>query len=161
MSTDKTLAMKFLEGKKVAYTAHAYSPTIRDAQEVATAVGFDPSIVYKTLVVPHPTAKPLLVMIPANTQLDLKRLAKQVGAKKLKMATQREAESLTGLQVGGISAVALVNKGFAVYIDDAARQLDQIVISAGQRGLQIRLAVDDLVRVTRARFVATAVVNPT
>lgn len=155
-NTQKTLAMKLLDGKKIAYVVHAYSSDIRDAEQVATAVGFDASAVYKTLVVANPEGKPLLVMLPADKHLDLKKFAKQLNAKKLKMATQREAESQTGLQVGGISALALTNKGFAVYLDSAARDLQQIVISAGQRGLQIQLAVKDLVAVTGARFVDAA-----
>lgn len=155
-TTQKTLAMKLLDGKKIVYAVHEYPSDIRDAVQVATAVGFDPSAVYKTLVVANPEGKPLLVMIAADKQLDLKKLAKQLNAKKLKMASQREAEALTGLQVGGISALALVNKGFVVYLDSAARGLQQIVVSAGQRGLQIQLAVKDLMTVSGARFVDAA-----
>lgn len=153
---DKTLAMKLLEGKKVAYEALAYDVDTRDAEDVAAALGLPAGQVFKTLVVNPPEgvrrAKPMLVMVPADQQLDLKKLAKVVGAKKLKMASQREAESLTGLQVGGISALALLHKGFAVYLDEAARAWEQIVISAGQRGAQVRLAVKDLVKVTGARL---------
>jgi Cys-tRNA(Pro)/Cys-tRNA(Cys) deacylase len=73
--------------------------------------------------------------------------------RKLRMATQREAESLTGLQVGGISALALLNRGFEVCIDEPALALDQIHISAGQRGIDLQLAVKDLVALTRAKTV--------
>jgi Cys-tRNA(Pro)/Cys-tRNA(Cys) deacylase len=153
MSTKKTLAMKYLDGQKVAYEPLVYPDSLRDAQEVAKALGLPEEQVYKTLVVPRPESKkPLLVMVPSNRQLDLKKLAAAVGEKKLKMATQRDAEALTGLQVGGISALALVNRGFAVYLDVSARELSQIVVSAGERGQQIRLAVPDLVKVTRARY---------
>ena len=120
-------------------------------------MGHAPEIVFKTLVVNPPEgdvrAKPMLVLVPSNRQLDLKKLAKAVKAKKLKMATQNEAEKMTGLQVGGISPLALLNKGFAIYVDVSAQGIDKIVISAGQRGMQIILGVDDLVKVTRARFV--------
>ena len=157
MAQKKTNAMKLLEGKKVPYESYSYPANLRDAQEVAAAVGWPAGQVFKTLVVPRPKpSKPLLVMIPADRQLDLKKLAKAVREKKLKMATQREAELLTGLQVGGISALALLNKGFAIYLDQTAHAFDQIVISAGQRGLQIKLAVPDLVKVTRARMVDAA-----
>lgn len=60
------------------------------------------------------------------------------------MATQREAESLTGLQVGGISALALLHRGFEICLDAPARALDQIHVSAGQRGVDLQLAVRDL-----------------
>ena len=146
--------MKLLEGKKVLYESYTYPSNLRDAQEVAAALDMPAGQVFKTLVVPRPKlGKPMLVMIPADRQLDLKKLAKAVGEKKLKMATQREAERLTGLQVGGISALALLNRGFASYLDESALVYDEIVISAGQRGLQIKLAVPDLVKMSRARMV--------
>ena len=84
--------------------------------------------------------------------MDLKKLAQATGEKKLRMATQREAESLTGLQVGGISALALLNKGFKVYLDATAEAFDTILVSAGQRGINLQLAVADLVKVVNARL---------
>jgi Cys-tRNA(Pro)/Cys-tRNA(Cys) deacylase len=92
-------------------------------------------------------------MVPADQELDLKRLARAVGEKKLKMATHREAEALTGLQVGGISALALLNKRFHICILREAQQLSHIVVSAGQRGVDVRLAAEDLIKVTGARLV--------
>ena len=81
-------------------------------------------------------------------------LAAAVGEKKLKMATQAEAERLTGLQVGGISALALLNKGFEVYLSDSARDLPALHVSAGDRRANLRLAVADFVALTGARWVA-------
>jgi Cys-tRNA(Pro)/Cys-tRNA(Cys) deacylase len=69
------------------------------------------------------------------------------------MATQKEAEEWTGLKVGGISALALSHRGFPVYIDRAAAALEEIIVSTGQRGMDVRLTVADLVRVTGAAFV--------
>jgi Cys-tRNA(Pro)/Cys-tRNA(Cys) deacylase len=156
--TKKTNAMKLLEGKKVPYESFEYPANLRDAQEVAAALDWPAGQVFKTLVVPRrQPGKPLLVMIPADRQLDLKKLAQAVGEKKLKMATQRDAERLTGLQVGGISALALLNRGFDIYLDETALPYDQIIISAGQRGSQIKLAVPDLVKICRARRVDAVV----
>ncbi|RMD50662.1 MAG: aminoacyl-tRNA deacylase [Candidatus Thermofonsia bacterium] len=159
--TEKTLAMKLLEGKRVPYETAVYPTTIRDAQEVAKAIGANPAQVFKTLVVlppeeKGPKAKPILYVLPAHHQLNLKKLAKAVGAKKVKMAAHTQAESLTGLQVGGISPLALLNKGFAVYLDEAAKSQETIYISAGERGRQIKLAVKDLVKLTRAKFAAAS-----
>ncbi len=100
--------------------------------------------------------RPLLVLVPGGRQVDLRRLAAAVGEKKLHMATQREAEALTGLLVGGISALALLHKGFPVYIDESACRLDRIYVSGGQRGLNICLAVADFVRLTGAKAVPAA-----
>ena len=153
MALKKTLAMKLLDGKKVSYKAYSYPDNLRDAEEVAKAIDFPVQQVFKTLVVSRPKpGKNILAMVPSNRQLDLKKLAKAVGEKKIKMASQRDAEALTGLQVGGISALALVNRGFDVYLDQSADSLKEIVVSSGERGQQIELAVSDLISVTRARY---------
>jgi Cys-tRNA(Pro)/Cys-tRNA(Cys) deacylase len=98
-----------------------------------------------------------LVLIPGPCALDLKGLAQALGEKRLHMASQREAEELTGLQVGGISALAPLERGFKVYVEQAAQSLTEIVVSAGQRGMNLRLRVDDFMRLTKARFVAASV----
>lgn len=149
---EKTLAMKLLEGKKIVYEVVTYPDTERDAVQVAQALGVSPSQVFKTLVVTRSSGRPLLVMLPADRQLDLKQLAKVLKEKKLKMATHAEAEALTGLQVGGISALALLNRPFTIYLDAAARDYDQVYISAGKRGVNLKMAVEDLVKATRAQW---------
>ena len=152
---EKTQAMRALESKRIPYEALAYPDDMRDAIEIALILNQPPGEVFKTLVVMPPEGgkKPLLVMIPSDAHLDQKKLAAAVGAKKMKMATQREAEELTGLQVGGISALALLNKGFAVYIDRSVNHLRHICVSAGKRGLQLRLAPAELIKLTGARAI--------
>ncbi|HFE66321.1 MAG TPA: aminoacyl-tRNA deacylase [Chloroflexi bacterium] len=155
--TNKTLAMKVLDGRKIHYEVVAYPSGMRDAEAIAQELGVPPEQVFKTLVVLPPegygrNAKPILAVIPANRQLNLKKLAKLLGVKKVKMASHKEAETLTGLQVGGISPLALLNKGFRVYLDTAAREQAQIYVSAGQRGQQIKLSAVDLVKVTGAKW---------
>ena len=157
MAGTKTLAMRLLEGKKIPYEAITYDANERDAEKIAVQMGVPPEQVFKTLVVAAPKdgrspTKPMLAVIPANRQLDLKKLAKLVGAKKLKMATHQQAEAMTGLQVGGISPLALINKGFLIYLDKLADNPTHIFVSAGARGTQIRLAPTDLQRLTRARL---------
>lgn len=150
---DKTLAMKLLEGKKIDYEPIYFPATMKDAVTIAHHLGLAPAELFKTLVVTRSRGKPLLVMIPADSRLDLKRLARAVAEKKVAMASQAEAEALTGLQVGGISALALINRGFAIYLDAAAQTFSHICVSAGERGADVRLAVDDLVKLTGARIV--------
>lgn len=146
-----------LDSKKVVYTLYTYDydAGVHSAVEVADAIGLPAQQVYKTLVVLAEDAKrkPMLVMIPSADTLDLKVLAKAVGAKKVKMSTHAEAEALTGLQTGGISPLALVNKGFDVYLDDRAKQLATIAISAAERGANVQLAVSDIIALTRARLI--------
>ncbi|HLV44504.1 MAG TPA: aminoacyl-tRNA deacylase [Aggregatilineales bacterium] len=150
----KTLAMRVLEGQRVPYEVIEFSSEIHDAAGVAQVAGVPPDHVYKTLVarVDEPGFKPMLVMIAADATLDLKKLAEAVGAKKARMAAHTEAEKLTGLQTGGISALALLNRGFDVYIDEAAPALPFIIVSAGQRGLNLRLEPAALIEVTGAQI---------
>ena len=149
----RTNSMRLLDANKVAYEVVTFSPDLHSAVEVAEAVDLDPDTVYKTLVVQRPRGKPLLVMVAGDKQIDLHALAASVEEKKLTMAAHRDAEALTGLQVGGISPLALLNRGFDICLDRAAQGLERVSISAGKRGINLRLAVNDLVRVTGARWV--------
>jgi Cys-tRNA(Pro)/Cys-tRNA(Cys) deacylase len=150
---EKTNAMRLLDARRVPYEVITFSPDIHSAEGVAEVTGVPPSEVYKTLVVRRERGKPLLVMIAGDRELDLKRLARAVGEKKLKMATHRQAEELTGLQVGGISPLALLNRGFDVYIDRPATELSHVYVSAGWRGIDLRVPVEDLIAITRAKVV--------
>jgi Cys-tRNA(Pro)/Cys-tRNA(Cys) deacylase len=82
--------------------------------------------------------------------VDLKALARALGEKKVHLASQKQAELLTGLQTGGISPLALLKRNFQVVMDDTAQALDEIYISGGQRGLNIRLPTDELIKITNA-----------
>src|SRR4051794_18818536 len=152
----KNNVTRLLDSKKVAYQLYTYDygAGIESAIQVAEAIGLPPAQVFKTLVVvPDQTnRKPMLVVIPGPDTLDLKTLAKGAGLKKAKMATHAEAEALTGLQTGGISPLALINKGFDIYLSDQARAYETIAVSAGQRGANLELSVKDLVKLTNARL---------
>ena len=150
---EKNNAMRMLEARGAPYETYTFPPEIHSAEGVAQVVGVPVSQVYKTLVVVRKQGKPLLVMIAGDQELDLKRLATAVGEKKLRMASYKEAESLTGLQVGGISALALLNQGFDMYIDRAATRLKRVLVSAGRRGINLGMATEDLVRLTKAKVV--------
>lgn len=150
---DKNSAMRMLEARGVPYETYTFPPEIHSAEGVAQVVGVPVSQVYKTLVVMRKQGRPLLVMIAGDRELDLKRLAKAVGEKKLRMATYKEAESLTGLEVGGISALPLLSRGFDVYIDRAATNIKRVLVSAGSRGINLGMTVEDLIRVTKAKVV--------
>ncbi|NOZ72515.1 MAG: aminoacyl-tRNA deacylase [Chloroflexi bacterium] len=152
-SFPKTLATRLLDGKKVSYTTHTYDPDVFvSAPEVATGIGMPPSQVFKTLVTLPDKGKPILAVLPADQELDLKALAKAAGVKKVRMAPLAEAERMTGLKKGGISALALTNKGFQVWLDESALDFREIAMSAGVRGLQVVLAPQDFIRLTRARL---------
>lgn len=144
---------RFLDSQKIPYRVFELSPQKHTALDVARLLDLEPASVFKTIVVTRSKpGKSLLVVIPAAASVDLKTLASAIGEKKVHLPTEREAEQLTGLQAGGISPLALINKGFQVVIDNSAKKHAEINISGGQRGLSIRLPVDDLARLTKARF---------
>ena len=120
--------------------------------EAAQILGVDPESVFKTIVSTRAQrGKPILALVPAPGEVDLKILARVLGEKKVFLASQKEAERITGLQVGGISPLALLSRGFQVVIDSSAESLGEIYLSGGQRGINIRLAPHDLIDLTNAR----------
>jgi Cys-tRNA(Pro)/Cys-tRNA(Cys) deacylase len=153
----KLNSMRLLDSNNVQYEVMNYDDDgaeHHDAAEVAQLIGIPAHEVYKTLVVlPASGGKPVLVMIAAGQHLDLKKFAASIGQKKMVMATHAEAEKLTSLKVGGIGALALVAKNWAVYLDKPAEALEKINVSAGQRGINLRLPVKDLIRVLKAKIV--------
>lgn len=148
---------RFLDARKVSYTAFETPPEKLGALETARLLDVGPDSVFKTIVVTREKPKkPLLVVVPGPSNVDLKLLAAALGEKKVHLPTEREAEQLTGLQAGGISPLALINKGFQVVIDASAQNFPQIHVSGGQRGVNIRLSPNDLAKLTNARFAAVS-----
>ncbi len=146
---------RLLDARKIIYTAYELPVEKHGALETARLLNTDPAMIFKTIVVLRDKPKkPLLALVLATSSVDLKLLAAAIGEKKVHLPTEREAEQFTGLQAGGISPLALLNKGFQVVIDSSARQFEQIHVSGGRRGLNIKLAVADLVKLTNARIEA-------
>jgi len=148
--------MRVLDIRRIPYTTFTYDAGIHSADAVAPLLGVPASAVFKTLVVLADRDRRLLVMAPGDRELDLRLVARAVGAKSAQMAPQREAERLTGLKVGGISPLALLDKRFEVYLDTSGMALDQLYVNGGQRGVNLRLQVKDLLAVT-----GTAVIEAT
>jgi Cys-tRNA(Pro)/Cys-tRNA(Cys) deacylase len=143
---------RFLDSRKISYTALETPAEKLGALGTAEFLNVPPETVFKTIVVTREKPKkPILAVIPGPNSVDLKLLAAVLGEKKVHLPTEREAEQLSGLQAGGISPLALINKGFQVVIDAAAQRYAEIHVSGGQRGLNIRLPVADLIRLTNAR----------
>lgn len=143
---------RFLDARKVAYRTYETPAEKLGALETARYLNVQPEMVFKTIVVTREKPKkPLLAVVPGPSNVDLKLLASALNEKKVHLPTEREAEELTSLQAGGISPLALINKGFQIIIDSAAQNFAEIHISGGQRGLNIKLSVADLIKLTNAR----------
>ena len=149
----KLNSMRLLEANDIPYEVLEYDASIKDAELVAESLGIPEFMVYKTLIVYSvATETPMIVILASENQLDLKKIATAAGEKKVKMMKHADAEKATNLQVGGISALMLMDKNWQVYIDSPATQLQHIVISAGQRGLQLRIPVTPLLSLLKARI---------
>ena len=147
-----TNVTRLLDAQKIPYTAFELPPEKHSALETARLLNVTAEMVYKTIVVLREgKGKPILAVVPGPREVDLKALSKAVNEKKLRLPSEREAEQITGLQSGGISPLALLNKGFQVVLDASAQAQAEIHISGGQRGLNIRLPVSALVKITNAR----------
>ena len=146
---------RFLESRKVPYTAFETPEEKLGALETARILAVPPEMVFKTIVVTREKPKkPLLAVVPGNSNVDLKLLASALGEKKVYLPTERKAEQLTGLQAGGISPLALINRAFQFVLDSSAQNFSEIHVSGGQRGINIKLPVSDLVKLTNARVAA-------
>jgi Cys-tRNA(Pro)/Cys-tRNA(Cys) deacylase len=142
---------RLLDAKKISYTVYELPAEKLGAVETARLLDVPLEQVYKTIVVKREgKGKPILAVVPGSAEVDLKLLAKAVDEKKLHLPTESEAEQITGLQAGGISPLALINKGFQVVLDSSATRFREVHISGGRRGLNIRLPVDALISLTNA-----------
>jgi len=148
---------RLLDSRRISYSAFETPVEKLGALETAEFLKVPPEIVFKTIVVTRDKPKkPILAVIPGSNSVDLKLLAEALGEKKVHLPTEREAEQLTGLQAGGISPLALINKGFQVVIDSIAQTYEEIHVSGGQRGLNIKLPVADLIKLTNARVASAS-----
>lgn len=148
----KTNAIRQVEQQKIAYNEYTYewSEDHLDAQSVAAQLA-RPQAIYKTLVAVGNKTGPLVAVIPGNREVDLKKLAKVSGNKKVEMLHLRDLEETTGYIRGGCSPIGM-KKLFPTYIDRGAQTLEEIVVSAGKRGLQMGLAPQALQQLTKAVF---------
>lgn len=150
---EKTNAIRMVEQKKIPYHEYMYewSEDHLDAATVAEQLD-QPSTIFKTLVAVGNKSGPIVAVIPGNQELDLKKIAKASGNKKVEMLHLRDLEATTGYIRGGCSPIGM-KKLFPTYIDDSAKAFAEMIISAGKRGLQMGIAPDDLARMVNGVFV--------
>ncbi|KYN26046.1 aminoacyl-tRNA deacylase [Vibrio cidicii] len=151
-----TPAINLAKKKKIAHTIHEYQHDPRAASyglEAAQVLGQDPKRVFKTLLFClNGEAKNLAVaIIPVDQKLNLKLAAKAANAKKADMADPEIAQKITGYVVGGISPLGQ-KKALPTFLHSSAEPQNTICVSAGKRGLEIELAPQDLLALTRGQF---------
>ena len=143
---------RFLDSRKVPYTMFELPQEKLGGEETARLLNAPPEIIFKSIVILRKgSGKPILAIVPGNQEVNLKKLAKAVGEKKVTPSTQKEAENITKLQVGGISPLALINRGFEIVIHRSVQDFELVHVSGGELGVNIRLSSSDLIDLTRAK----------
>ncbi|HFD1757406.1 TPA: Cys-tRNA(Pro) deacylase [Enterococcus faecium] len=149
----KTNAIRMVEQKKIPYTEHEYEwdESHLSASSVAEQLPESQSRIFKTLVAVGNVTGPLVAVIPGEAELNLKKLAKVSGNKKVEMLHLKDLEATTGYIRGGCSPIGM-KKLFPTYLDQIAESYEQIIVSAGRRGLQMELAPQDICALTSGKF---------
>ncbi|MFO0908640.1 MAG: Cys-tRNA(Pro) deacylase [Isosphaeraceae bacterium] len=151
MAGVKTNAVRLLETMGIAYELRTYEvdPDDLAAESIARKIGLPAEQVFKTLVARGDRNGVCLAVVPGNSQLDLKGLARTTGDRKVDTVPLKDVQPLTGYIRGGVTALA-GKKSYPTIVDESIQLFDQISISAGQRGIQILLTPDDYLRATQA-----------
>ena len=148
---NKTNVARLLDKAKVAYTLVPYEVDENDlsATHVAEQLGEDIAQVFKTLVLHGDKSGYFVCVIPGAEEVDLKKAAKVSGNKKCELIPMKELLPLTGYIRGGCSPIGM-KKHFPTYLHSTAPTFEHIYVSAGQRGLQVKLSPTDLIREAQA-----------
>ncbi|MFC8683844.1 Cys-tRNA(Pro) deacylase [Brevibacillus porteri] len=150
MKQGKTNAMRILDKEKIAYTMLTYATDDGkiDGIAVAQKIGREENVVYKTLISQGTSKSYYVFVIPVEAELDLKKAARAVGEKKIEMIPVKEITKVSGYIRGGCSPVGM-KKLFPTVIDQRAQSLETIIVSGGNIGVQIEMAVEGLLQVTK------------
>jgi len=149
----KTNAIKILESNKIEYETVSYQVDETDlsGETVASKIGINAETVFKTLVCIGDINGYAVFCIPVTRELNLKKSASLSGNKKIEMIKLKNLFTLTGYIRGGCSPIGMKKK-IPTYIDETAQLFDKIFVSAGIRGLQIKLFPDDLLKMVEGSY---------
>ena len=150
----KTNAMRMLDKAKIAYEALEYSYDDNDLSGVtiANSVGLPCEMVFKTLVAKGDKTGPIVMCIPVDKEIDLKKAASVTGNKKIEMIHVKDLLGLTGYIRGGCSPIGMKKK-FPTFINITATDFEKITVSAGIKGCQLLVNTTELVSFTDAKLV--------
>lgn len=147
----KTNVARLLDKAKIPYELVPYTVDENNlaADHVAEELGEDINQVFKTLILHGDRSGYFVCVVPGNTEVDLKKAAKAAGAKKAEMIPMKELLPLTGYIRGGCSPIGM-KKPFPTFFHTSALDFDVIYVSAGVRGLQLKINPQDLISYVRA-----------
>lgn len=149
----KTNAMRILDKAKIKYDVMEYEVDENDLSGVTIAkkVNLDCSMVFKTLVAKGDKTGPVVICVPVDKEINLKKVASVSGNKKIEMVHVKDLLGLTGYIRGGCSPVGMKKK-FPTFIDSSALNFEKITVSAGMRGAQLLLNRAELADFVEATF---------
>lgn len=151
---EMTPAINMAKKLKLQYQVHEYAhdPNAESyGEEAAEKLGLDMAQVFKTLVVSLEGKSLAVGIVPVSAKLNMKNIAKALGAKKAQMADKSDVERSTGYVLGGVSPLGQ-KKNLPTAIDSSAQAFETIFVSAGRRGLEIELKPSDLQSALRGVF---------
>lgn len=151
MKVQKTNAVRLLDAAKIPYVLTPYEVDESDLSAIhaAETSGININQILKTLILKGDKTGYFVCVIPGGGSVDYKKAAKASGNKSCAMIPMKDLLPLTGYQRGGCSPIGM-KKHFPTYVHESALNEEKIHVSAGQRGLQLQLSPDDLVKVTGA-----------
>lgn len=144
-----TRGIQFLKKHRITHQVVTYDHVEKGAEFAAKAVDFPLPQTIKTLVVALDTNRYALVLMPGDRQLSMKKVAKACKAKRAAMADTATAQRLTGYLVGGISPFGTKKRLDAV-MDAELSNHPEVMINAGQRGVMVKMAPDDILKALQA-----------
>lgn len=148
----KTNAMRMLDRLKIPYEYLTYEcEEFISGVSTADKTGLPHEMVYKTLVTTGKSGEHYVFVIPIEAELDLKKAAKAVKEKSVEMLPVKEITKVTGYVRGGCTAIGMKKK-FPAVLDESAKILDQIYVSGGKIGMQLKLKPEDLKRAADAEY---------
>lgn len=147
----KTNAARYLDSLNISYELRDYALDTEDfsAIIVAEKIGLPPEQVFKTLLCVTSDKEHVFAVVPGNAELDFKKLAHAVGARKAEMVSLKDIQPLTGYIRGGVTVFG-AKKNFPVYVDETVELFDTVSVSAGIKGTQIVLSPADYIRASQA-----------
>lgn len=149
----KTNAIRMLESNKINYEIITYDSKDNkiDGISVANKIGIDKDYVYKTLVTKGTSCELYVFVIPVDKELNLKEAANLTKEKKVEMINVKDIMKYTGYIRGGCSPIGQKKK-YKTFIDESAKNLEFIIISAGKIGYQVKINPVDLVNIVYGEF---------
>lgn len=149
-----TPAIALLEKQKIKFEILSYEHDVNNGHyglEAVEKLNLNSDQVFKTLVLETHEGELIVAITPVSQQVNLKQLAKVAKTKKMALAAPQKVNASTGYILGGVSPIGQ-KKRLKTYIHSSASEFEIIYVSAGKRGLELKLAIDDVAELTKATF---------